>query len=173
MIRAIRCIGCGLRAKVSGQTTVWGESVPANSRRLLLIKFLGQAARHDPPLQDIIENGGVGEWLKPAVLKTVRPERVSGVRIPPPPPDHGFVRTFHSSFFFPGGIKTLFPAEGIRHNGRRLLARKSISPGPRGYAAPVPSEACFLRVHAPAPRRAGPATLQCPILQGAALRQLR
>jgi hypothetical protein len=24
--------------------------------------------------------------LKPAVLKTVRPERVSGVRIPPPPP---------------------------------------------------------------------------------------
>ena len=34
----------------------------------------------------IIGNGGVGEWLKPAVLKTVRPERVSGVRIPPPPP---------------------------------------------------------------------------------------
>ncbi len=31
--------------------------------------------------------GGVGERLKPAVLKTVRPERVSGVRIPPPPPD--------------------------------------------------------------------------------------
>jgi hypothetical protein len=28
----------------------------------------------------------VGEWLNPAVLKTVRPERVSGVRIPPPPP---------------------------------------------------------------------------------------
>jgi hypothetical protein len=36
--------------------------------------------------QVIIRNGGVGEWLKPAVLKTVRPERVSGVRIPPPPP---------------------------------------------------------------------------------------
>src|SRR5580704_12438669 len=33
-----------------------------------------------------IKNGGVGERLKPAVLKTVRPERVSGVRIPPPPP---------------------------------------------------------------------------------------
>ena len=28
----------------------------------------------------------MGEWLKPAVLKTVRPERVSWVRIPPPPP---------------------------------------------------------------------------------------
>ena len=34
----------------------------------------------------IIGNGGVGERLKPAVLKTVRLERVSGVRIPPPPP---------------------------------------------------------------------------------------
>jgi Phage integrase family len=33
-----------------------------------------------------IKNGGVGERLKPAVLKTVRLERVSGVRIPPPPP---------------------------------------------------------------------------------------
>jgi hypothetical protein len=33
-----------------------------------------------------LEGGGVGEWLNPAVLKTVRPERVSGVRIPPPPP---------------------------------------------------------------------------------------
>ena len=33
-----------------------------------------------------IRSGGVGEWLKPAVLKTVRLERVSGVRIPPPPP---------------------------------------------------------------------------------------
>jgi hypothetical protein len=34
----------------------------------------------------ILRNGGVGERLKPAVLKTVRPERVSGVQIPPPPP---------------------------------------------------------------------------------------
>src|SRR6266852_6218815 len=30
--------------------------------------------------------GGVAERLKAAVLKTVRPARVSGVRIPPPPP---------------------------------------------------------------------------------------
>ena len=30
--------------------------------------------------------GGVGKRLTPAVLKTVRPERVSWVRIPPPPP---------------------------------------------------------------------------------------
>jgi hypothetical protein len=37
-------------------------------------------------LQVIIGSGGVGERLKPAVLKTVRLERVSGVRIPPPPP---------------------------------------------------------------------------------------
>ena len=39
-----------------------------------------------PDLQVKMKNGGVGEWLNPAVLKTVRPERVSGVRIPPPPP---------------------------------------------------------------------------------------
>ena len=39
-------------------------------------------------LQFLVElkAGGVGERLKPAVLKTVRPERVSWVRIPPPPP---------------------------------------------------------------------------------------
>src|SRR5258707_1115180 len=51
-----------------------------------------------------LEDGGVGERLNPAVLKTVRPERVSGVRIPPPPP---FSRNQiaccpslrHSSFF--------------------------------------------------------------------------
>ncbi len=34
-----------------------------------------------------IEDGGMGEWLKPAVLKTVELERVPGVRIPLPPPD--------------------------------------------------------------------------------------
>ncbi len=30
----------------------------------------------------------MGEWLKPAVLKTVSPERGSGVRIPLPPPTY-------------------------------------------------------------------------------------
>ena len=33
-----------------------------------------------------IAAGGVAEWLKAAVLKTVVPARVPGVRIPPPPP---------------------------------------------------------------------------------------
>src|ERR1700693_2412962 len=37
-------------------------------------------------MEQAIENGGVGKRLTPAVLKTVRPERVSWVRIPPPPP---------------------------------------------------------------------------------------
>jgi hypothetical protein len=41
-------------------------------------------------LQDIIKSGGVGERLKPAVLKTVGLERASGVRIPPPPPEKFF-----------------------------------------------------------------------------------
>ena len=36
--------------------------------------------RRDPP------RGGMGERLIPAVLKTVVPERVPGVRIPLPPP---------------------------------------------------------------------------------------
>ena len=38
--------------------------------------------------QQIVYNqcGGVAEWLNATVLKTVRPVRVSGVRIPPPPP---------------------------------------------------------------------------------------
>jgi len=30
--------------------------------------------------------GGMGEWFKPTVLKTVELERVPGVRIPLPPP---------------------------------------------------------------------------------------
>ena len=37
---------------------------------------------------DRIMNGGMGEWLKPAVLKTVYAERCTGVRIPLPPPDY-------------------------------------------------------------------------------------
>jgi hypothetical protein len=45
----------------------------------------------------IIGNGGVGERLKPAVLKTVRPERVSGVRIPPPPPSQSHLRQFKNT----------------------------------------------------------------------------
>ena len=32
-------------------------------------------------------SGGMGEWLKPAVLKTVNGETRSGVRIPLPPPE--------------------------------------------------------------------------------------
>ena len=35
---------------------------------------------------DKIEIGGMGEWLKPAVLKTVSGVTRSGVRIPLPPP---------------------------------------------------------------------------------------
>src|SRR6267378_4603264 len=45
-----------------------------------------------------IVGGGVGEWLKPAVVKTVRPERVSGVRIPPPPPVFCILKAFDSKF---------------------------------------------------------------------------
>ena len=34
----------------------------------------------------LVRSGGMGEWLKPAVLKTVSVGRRSGVRIPLPPP---------------------------------------------------------------------------------------
>src|SRR5205807_9033272 len=43
--------------------------------------------------------GGVGERLKPAVLKTVRLERVSGVRIPPPPPQRSVAVNYHFQSF--------------------------------------------------------------------------
>jgi len=46
-----------------------GNGWPFIVRQLLLIRFVGQAARHDSPLQNISESGGVGERLKPAVLK--------------------------------------------------------------------------------------------------------
>jgi hypothetical protein len=46
----------------------------------------------------IIMSGGVGERLKPAVLKTVRLERVSGVRIPPPPPHKAVANQLYSSY---------------------------------------------------------------------------
>jgi cation:H+ antiporter len=40
----------------------------------------------NPTLSASLILGGVREWLNRAVLKTAMPERVSGVRIPPPPP---------------------------------------------------------------------------------------
>ena len=45
--------------------------------------------------------GGMGEWLKPAVLKTVSPERGSGVRIPLPPPFYLFGLTQFTRPEFP------------------------------------------------------------------------
>jgi hypothetical protein len=43
-----------------------------------------------------LQIGGVAEWLIAAVLKTVVPLRVPGVRIPPPPPE--FERIKRCSF---------------------------------------------------------------------------
>src|SRR5690348_13738137 len=54
--------------------------------QLRLVVRVSPASRQNR-LHVILKSGGVGERLKPAVLKTVRLERVSGVRIPPPPPD--------------------------------------------------------------------------------------
>src|SRR3984893_11103435 len=70
----------------SNFTKRYGSSC-AGFSRAQLAQFLSNCFR-SLISQRRIESGGVGERLKPAVLKTVRPERVSGVRIPPPPPSH-------------------------------------------------------------------------------------
>jgi hypothetical protein len=53
-----------------------------------------------------IEAGEVAEWLMAPVLKTGMPERVSGVRIPPSPPD--FLRFyFHPLAQLPLGLSSV------------------------------------------------------------------
>jgi hypothetical protein len=78
-------------------------------------------------LQAILRNGGVGERLKPAVLKTVRLERASGVRIPPPPPRFGNpirVRRFASRYYLFAWLIYLRPEAGNSriNNGDCLLS---------------------------------------------------
>ena len=51
-----------------------------------LRSFMNSCEHRFWPVNVRIYCGGVGKRLTPAVLKTVRPERVSWVRIPPPPP---------------------------------------------------------------------------------------
>jgi hypothetical protein len=77
-----------------------------------------------------IISGGVGERLKPAVLKTVRPERVSGVRIPPPPPVS--LRVSLSGEHFPR------KAEFGGQISETCRARKSLS-APNASRSPIPS----------------------------------
>ena len=82
---------------------------------------------------DTITNGGVGEWLKPAVLKTVGPERVPGVRIPPPPPDPRWtIVSAHESreperFFVVrrGGLLRMTPMRSI---SSCIIARHAATP---------------------------------------------
>jgi hypothetical protein len=63
-----------LRGSASARVSIQADCAPSIQMSLWPVEWVK------------IEDGGVGERLKPAVLKTVRPERVSGVRIPPPPP---------------------------------------------------------------------------------------
>ena len=74
----------------------------------------------------------MGEWLKPAVLKTVWPERVTGVRIPPPPPENCVEVTeiFLSlkngecmsllSQFYPNGVENRWARKGGGLENRRV-----------------------------------------------------
>ena len=68
-----------------------------------------------------MNGGGVGERLKPAVLKTVRPVRVSGVRIPPPP---------CNLYCAP------VPARSHRPDPAIVAARESVSVSANNYASP-------------------------------------
>ena len=60
-----------------------GDSLPFAARFSLLYPT-------NEPVNDTdrIGTGGMGEWLKPAVLKTVSGVTRSGVRIPLPPPNY-------------------------------------------------------------------------------------
>jgi hypothetical protein len=74
--------------KASSQRTI-SRLLLTTPRKARLVRSVGaprglspsEAAAHAK-----LSPGGMGEWLKPAVLKTVSPERGSGVRIPLPPP---------------------------------------------------------------------------------------
>ena len=46
----------------------------------------------------MIRCGGMGEWLKPTDLKSVKAARSSGVRIPLPPPHMRFKGNFKQPF---------------------------------------------------------------------------
>ena len=58
------------------------QAVARKTRRCALANATPLAIK----LVRTVVHGGMGEWLIPAVLKTVVPERVPGVRIPLPPP---------------------------------------------------------------------------------------
>ena len=67
------------------------------------------------------ETGGMGERLKPAVLKTVSPERGSGVRIPLPPPISATTR------------RLTRPASAPEMSSRRARHHRENVPSVRGF----------------------------------------
>jgi hypothetical protein len=65
----------------------------------------------------IVIRGEVAEWLMAPVLKTGIPERVSGVRIPPSPPDSLVVKqlgAFASLLLNRTLLDTTHPEERVR-----------------------------------------------------------
>src|SRR4029077_13333644 len=64
-----------------------GESSASN-----YIKPVQRCPSNGSDKSDSIESGGMAEWFKAAVLKTVDGESCPGVRIPLPPPDYLAVR---------------------------------------------------------------------------------
>ncbi len=87
--------------------------VPARQPRSGLVSH--GAAGRNPSRRSITivlhSCGGMAEWLMAAVLKTAVPERVSGVRIPLPPPDSRF-------------RSPLAERDGFRHAAARSARRQ-------------------------------------------------
>src|SRR5271170_6553017 len=89
-------------------TATWDARCPDSHRarnfRCEASRSLGRACESEPGTfnrikSDTIGIGGMGEWLKPAVLKTVSGETRSGVRIPLPPPTYLFYNQLVNTYF--------------------------------------------------------------------------
>src|SRR5580698_9569953 len=91
------CPGVVVKAEIVGSAMAYRIChAPQDSNRAVGGRYSDKSGNpaHDKECEmarialswDKLGIGGMGEWLKPAVLKTVEPERVPGVRIPLPPP---------------------------------------------------------------------------------------
>ena len=70
----------------------------------------------------------MAEWFKAAVLKTVRPERVSEVRIPPPPPL--FIASTYYAFcvIYAECVNRLSSVRFFQQSGKKSLRRQCFLP---------------------------------------------
>src|ERR1700690_2082412 len=82
-----------------------------------------------------IEDGGMAEWLKAAVLKTVSGVTRSGVRIPLPPPSKSRHHNFHKKFTLMSSLRLRKPPVCASMDHDRNSCDRS-SPAGRSIARP-------------------------------------